>query len=419
MRILFLNDSSRIAGAEKSLALLAEHLDGNRFQKLVVCPPGEYPGYLRQRGVEVRESQLYYYARRTGITRYIVSLLKAFWLVRSFRPDIIHCNSYRAAHWGIPLATVSAVKTVCHIRDARYTRWSSWLMKNSPKSVRFIAISEAVRQALLAAGVKPERIDVIHNCADLGAFHPAVAPDPAIVAKGKLRLGVFGRIEERKRLIDAVEAVGQLDAAREAHLFIAGEAWTGKGVEVERELRARIRELGLEQQVTFLGYRNDVPEIMAALDIVLMPAVDEPFARVVLEGMCMGKPVIGILSGGVPEVIENGVSGILAPPRSPRALAEAIESLVKDPGLARRLGENARRRALEQFSVESHLSQVEATYRKVLGQTSRKKVAYSWIDTTLSRVGASSSESTPVKYSKAPKSRQDPLVGRPSKSTGE
>ncbi len=365
LRILFLNDSARIAGAEKSLALLAENLNGDRFEKAVVCPSGPYSEYLKQKGIPVIESELYYYAQRTGVRRYLQSLLKLAVLARSFRPDIIHCNSYRAAHWGIPLASFAGARVVCHIRDSRYTRWSAWLMKHSPRSVRFIAISSAVRQALVAVGVDSARIDVIHNCSDLKGFHPGVRPDPEVLAKGKLRLGVFGRIEERKRVVDAVEALSLLDEELDAHLFIVGDAWTENGAAVERELRSKIQETGMENRVTHTGYRTDIPEIIAALDIVLMPAEDEPFARVVLEGMCMGKPVIGTRSGGVPEVVEDGSSGLLVPPRNPRALARAIQSLVDDPAGAHRLAENGRMRAISEFSVESHLRRVEETYSRV------------------------------------------------------
>lgn len=370
MRILFLNDSARIAGAEKSLALLAGNLDEANFEKAVICPPaGPFSLYLQERRIPVIERELYYYARRTGVRKYVQSLLRLITLTRSFRPDIIHCNSYRASHWGIPLASITGVRVVCHIRDARYTRWSAWLMRNSPRRVRFIAISLAVRDALLSVGVDPARIDVIHNCSDLTAFDPAVAPDPETLCKGKLRLGVFGRIEERKRLIDAVEAVSQLDRSLDPHLFIVGEAWTESGAAAERDLRSRISQLGIEDRITFTGYRTDIPEIMAALDVVLMPAEDEPFARVVLEGMCMGKPVIGTRSGGVPEVIVDGVSGLLVPPRDPHALANAIRSLVQDRNAATRLAENGRVRAIGEFSVESHLRRVEETYARVLGGT--------------------------------------------------
>ena len=366
LRVLFLNDSARMAGAEKSLALLAEYLDRERFHKAVVCPPGPYSDYLGEIGVPVIEAELYYYARRTGIRRYLQSLLKLVSITRSFRPDIIHCNSYRAAHWGIPLAWLTGVRVVCHIRDARYTRWSAWLMSHSPRSVRFIAISSAVRQALLSAGVVADRIDVIHNCSDLKAFHLGVIPDSDVLAKGKVRLGVFGRIEERKRVVDAIEALSLLDGKLDAHLFIVGDAWTENGAVVEKQLRSKVKELGIENRVTFTGYRIDIPQIMAALDIVLMPAEDEPFGRVVVEGMCMGKPVIGTGSGGVPEVVEDGVSGLLVPPRDPRALAAAIVSLVDDPTNARRLAEGGRLRAINEFSVESHLRRVEETYARVL-----------------------------------------------------
>jgi hypothetical protein len=133
INIAFINDSSRIAGAEKSLALLVANLPRDRFQSTVICPPGEYEGYLRQHGVEsVIPLRLYHYNRSNGVVRYLASILRLARILRRQRVDIIHCNSYRAAHWGIPLAYVLGIRAVCHVRDCHFTRFSSF-SSPSPK----------------------------------------------------------------------------------------------------------------------------------------------------------------------------------------------------------------------------------------------------------------------------------------------
>jgi glycosyltransferase involved in cell wall biosynthesis len=360
-RVLFFNDSSRIAGAEKSLALLAGNLDPTLFETCVVCPPGAYGAYLSERGIRVEEAPLHYY-RKNYWLRYFRSLLSSVRLVRRFRPDIIHCNSYRAAHWGIPLAALLSIPTLCHIRDCRYTRFSSLLMRRAPEQVRYVAVSRAVQHALERVGVDSARIDVVYNGTDMAAFNPDVIPARLPEAgEAGLIIGVFGRIEERKRVIDVVEALNRLPGRLAAHLLIVGESWTETGARVEEEIRSRVETLGLTSRVTFTGYREDVPSVMAAVDMVVVPSVDEPFARVILEAMSLAKPIIGTTSGGTPEMLEDGESGLLVPPGNPPALAAAIASLA-DPDLARRLGENARSRALKLFTVGAHVSRIQQIY---------------------------------------------------------
>jgi glycosyltransferase involved in cell wall biosynthesis len=365
MNIVFVNDSSRIAGAEKSLALLAANLPRDRFRPTVVCPPGEFEGYLRQAGIEsVVPTRLHHYNRSNGVFRYGASLTRlARILVRS-KADIVHCNSYRAAHWGIPLAYLLRIRAVCHVRDCHYTRFSSRLMAHAGGRVFFIAVSEAVKNSLIRAGVRAERIKVVYNGADVTQYHPGVKPAGLFSRRGtEFRLGLFGRIEERKRHIDAVEALPLI--RREypnVHLVIVGDPWRESGQAADRRLKKRIAELNLQEHVTFTGYRTDVPALMADVDAVLVPSVDEPFARVILEAFSLGKPVIGTLSGGTPEMIEEGVSGILTPPEDPAALAAACLRLIRNPEIAAAMGRQGRKRALRLFTIDSHVGAVTQVY---------------------------------------------------------
>jgi len=370
-RVAFLNDSARIAGAEKSLALLVRNLPG-RIAPLVVCPPGEYAEFLAASGVpNVKTARLWHYTRANGYLRYMATLVRLARILLNFRVEIIHCNSYRAGHWGIPLAYLLGVQTVCHVRDCHYTRFSSALMKRAGRRVQFIAVSNAVKAALVRVGVPAEKVSVIYNGTDVGSFRPGL-PAARFLHEGATRvnLGIFGRIEARKRHVDAVEALAEVRKHVDAHLYVVGDAWRESGKAVEKWLQERISQLGLAPHVSFTGYRTDIPEIMAGMDVVLVPSVDEPFARVILEAMASEKPVIGTLSGGTPEMIEDGVSGLLVAPERPAELAEAILRLARDPELARRLATNGLQRATGLFTIEAHVSKVVAVYEQIVNQPS-------------------------------------------------
>jgi len=369
IRVAFLNDSARIAGAEKSLALLVQNLP-DWVNPLVVCPPGEYADFLAASGVRnVKTARVSHYNRANGYLRYMVSLVKLARILLNFGVQIIHCNSYRAGHWGIPLAYLLGLQTVCHVRDSHYTRFSTLLMKRAGNRVHFIAISNAVKEALVKVGVAPEKVSVIYNGTDVRSFRPGLQPARFLrESPVSLNLGIFGRIEERKRHIDAIEALPLIRKHADSHLYIVGDAWKESGQAVEKWLQERIVQLGLGRHVSFTGYRTDVPEIMAGVDIVLVPSVDEPMGRVILEAMASEKPVIGTLSGGIPEVIENGTSGLLVEPKAPAVLADAVLRLVRDPRLAARLAANGRERATKLFSIEAHVSQVVFFYNTILGR---------------------------------------------------
>jgi glycosyltransferase involved in cell wall biosynthesis len=246
-------------------------------------------------------------------------------------------------------------------------------MSRAGKRVVFVAVSNAVKASLVRAGVYPDKIMVVYNGADVRLYHPGVQPSASCASKNEVvKVAMFGRIVERKRHIDAVEALALLCHEVNARLYIVGDAWDELGVAVETRLRERVAELGLMDHVIFTGYRTDVPEVMAAMDIVLVPSLDEPFARVILEAMSMQKPVIGTFSGGTPEMIKHGINGLLVPPKNPGALFRAILQLVREPELASILSRNGRERAVNLFSIESHVMAIMRLYEKLLRAAGRQ-----------------------------------------------
>ena len=132
-----------------------------------------------------------------------------------------------------------------------------------------------------------------------------------------------------------------------------------------------IVKMGLERKVLFLGIRDDVPQLLAASDVFVLSSDYEGVPLTVLEAMAAGKPVVATAVGGVPELIEDGETGILVPPRNPEALAQGILRLAKDASLRQRMGKAARERAQERFDISRTAREYEALYLRLLKECGR------------------------------------------------
>ena len=128
-----------------------------------------------------------------------------------------------------------------------------------------------------------------------------------------------------------------------------------------------VAELRISEKATFLGVRNDLPDLFSAADSVLMPSLNEGFPRTAIEAMAAGKPVIATGVGGTPEAIVDGETGILVPPKDIEAMASALVELVGDPELQSQLGAAGRERAMQNYSVENYVTRLDTLYRQLLG----------------------------------------------------
>ncbi len=368
LRVLILHDSARIGGAEGSLMQLARNLDRSKFDVFVVCPKeGPLVQKLRDSCVDVIPLELSHFSLKTrsSYIRYLQSLVRLWWLVKKLRIDILHCNSCRAAHWGVPLSRLLSVKTICHVRDSRYTRATQFFLKHASGTVELVAVSAAIKRAVQSVGVRETRIRVIHNAEDVRTYRPDASVNVLarefVCTEKRFKIGIIGRIVEWKRHIDLIEAVGSLRSKIDFQVFIVGELWDEDST-LTKTLQDRILSLSLENRVIFTGFRENVREIIAGLDMVVVPSEDEPFGKVIIEAMAMSKPVIGTRSGGIPEIIEDGVSGILVPIRDPASIARAIETVALDKKFAETLGRNARNRVVASFSLEHHVANIQKLY---------------------------------------------------------
>jgi len=177
-----------------------------------------------------------------------------------------------------------------------------------------------------------------------------------------------GRLTEQKGhtyLLDAFAQVMRVLPA--ARLLVIGDG------ELRPTLERRATRLGLHGSVIFTGRREDVPRLMMALDVLALPSLWEGFGLVLLEAMAAGKPIVASRVSAIPEIVADGETGLLVPPRDVKALAQALLALLHDPQRATEMGRRGRLRLEQEFTVERMVSQTEAAYEKVRAMTLRHR----------------------------------------------
>jgi glycosyltransferase involved in cell wall biosynthesis len=182
-------------------------------------------------------------------------------------------------------------------------------------------------------------------------------------------VGVVARLSPEKGQDTFLEAAAMV--LREVHdvgFVIAGDAALGDRHYAER-LVDLARRLGMVERTLFTGFTDRVPELMAGLDVLVVPSHAEPFGLVTVEAMASGTPVVATRTGGSPEIVEHEKTGLLVPPRDPAAIARAVLTLLRSPDRARALGETGRRRATDAFSIELHALAMRELYEAVLEAT--------------------------------------------------
>jgi len=290
-------------------------------------------------------------------------------LIRDRRIDLVHANDLVGCNREVIIAARLAGKPcLCHIRAfEEYTSIDRFLIRFVD---RFVFISQAIAASCTAQGADPARGVVIYNALDAAEFRQLYDDGSARHALGlgpdDLVVGIIGRLVRWKGQDIFLRAMAQVaGVVPQLHCLIIGDAASdSEGQAFRRELDALTQTLGLADKVHFLGWRSDVPQLLSVMDILVHASLEpEPFGRVLIEGMAAGKPVVAAAAGACPEIIDDGVSGLLVPPGDADALADAVRSLLQNPDRMRAMGMVARRQVELRFSIAEHVRQVERLYR--------------------------------------------------------
>lgn len=309
-------------------------------------------------------------ARALSYLPSMASLARAAAFIGRHDIQIIHATDRpRDASYASLLGRLTRARTVVHMHApaTHLSRPTLWGMRNA---FALFAVSEAVRCDLIRLGLDPQRIFTLHNAVDTDFFHPAWKP--AVPASIRSRFGmpadarvagIVARLNPWKGHYELIGALSLLrDAIPDLHVLIVG----ADVPEMRRELEQRARQGGVAQRVHFAGFHGDVRPILQELDLFVHPSYGEPFGLSIVEAMAMEKPVIACGTGGVPEIITHGQDGWLVEERSSQAVADAISTLLADPGLCRQLGSRARASACRRFTPRHQSAVVTQFYGRLI-----------------------------------------------------
>ena len=369
-RVFFLVDSFEIGGTETQAVELALRLDPARYAVTLGCLRMSGPLLAKLNGSTVSVME---WKAGGGVNspRGMYQILRLARFLRRARFDIVHAHDLWSNLFAIPAAWLARVPVV--ISSRRDLAHLAWYTPRRRKFLRGLqSLSSAVlvnsgqisEQLVHEDGFRPEFIRVIHNGIDLdrfsrlvperGRIFPGLDNCRLIVSTGNMHSDVKGH----PTLIEAARNVcGKFPQVK---FVLIGD---GKK---RAEFEAKVSELGLQSNFLFLGSRQNVPEILACCDIAVLPSQAEGFSNALLEYMAMGLPTVATDVGGNPEVIENGVNGLLVKPNHPASLADAISSLLENPHFASQLGSAGKERVRRHFNFAQLTSNVDALYTELL-----------------------------------------------------
>lgn len=371
IKLLQMLTNFHIGGTERQVTNLALGIDPSRFDLHLGC--------LRHSGELLAELE----ALRVPRSEFRIGPLyspKTVWqgirlarYVRRNSIQVVHSYGFYPIVFTVPVArlagasiVVASIRNTCDLLTPAHRRLQKMVCRLADC---VLVNAEAIRQNLVEEGYEAHKIVVIRN----GILLPkasktergqAVRREWGFPPNSRL-VGVFARLNRMKGVEYFLDAAAILAKRFSDVRFLV----VGDGA-IKKELEERASRLGLGPWIAFTGFRSDVAELLAESAISVLPSLSEGTSNTLLESMAAGTPVIATRVGGNPEVIEDGVSGLLVPPRDSGALAAAMGHLLEDDELACRLGQAGMRRVSELFSIEGAVHQTEHLYRQLVGAKS-------------------------------------------------
>jgi glycosyltransferase involved in cell wall biosynthesis len=389
LRVLYLDHTAKIGGGEIALLNLLRHLDRNLVFPIALL---FMEGPLRERLVGCCDTHVIplsdsaLTAKKDGLgwrsllqLQASLSVLLQIWRVvrfaRKMEIDLIHTNSLKADIIGGIAARIAGIPVVWHVRDRIETdylpkivvRVFRLLSQNLPD---FVIANSSATLATLHLDKKRKGIPVdangrvVHDGCNVVSIK-----DGSEATKTAVRIGLIGRISPWKGQDIFIKAAALLKAKHpQAKFEIIGAALFAER-SYEADLRKLCDDLNLNDTVEFAGFVENVPSRIAELDIVVHASTTgEPFGQVIIEGMAEQKPVVATNGGGVPEIVQDGITGLLVPMGDALRMAEAIDYLLTHPDEATEMGVRGRERVQTHFTIQKTARMVEAVYGEVFGR---------------------------------------------------
>lgn len=393
-RVLFFDHTAALSGGEIALANLIRHLDPGKVKVYVLLgeegPIAERlrsvvdvhvmplsPSVATQKKDLLGLSTLLRLRDILHVAGYVLRLMR---FMSKHNIEVIHTNSLKADIIGGVAARLSGRRVVWHVRDrieddylpspvVQVFRFLAriiphYVIANSGATLRTLHLHRGMPATFIPSGIELNgRIAIVHDGTTTDV------PKDTSAGDSTFRVGLIGRISPWKGQHIFIQAAALVNKRfPEARFLIIGAALFGED-EYDREVRQLPGQLGIQDVVKFTGFSNQVSQAIAGLDLVVHASTKgEPFGQVIIEGMAAAKPVVATNGGGVPEIVEDGRTGLLVPMEDAQAMADGICSILADPAKAREMGRLGRQRVAESFTLEQTARRVEAVYEELFRQ---------------------------------------------------
>ncbi|HET9959350.1 MAG TPA: glycosyltransferase family 4 protein [Polyangiaceae bacterium] len=393
IRVLFVQSQAFFGSDSMIHSLLMQYLDRGRVEVHVACnqgKAGEKSASLKAlekiEGIKIRRTEFGPSIHGESVSEAarllwesgpsgLASLAGLVSYAKKNRIQIVHgTEKPRDSFYGHLLARAIGARSVTHVH-VKVEDWISplvrWAMKHNDG---LIGVSDFVAKSAVAAGYDAAKTHFVLNSIDARRWNPDLDGSEVRrefgIAPGTPVLSIISRLFPWKGHSDLLRALQIVKAQNpNFRLLVVGEddpRATPGGGSYLAQIKSLSAELGLSDNVTFTGFRSDIANLLAGTDIYTMPTFEEPCAVAFLEAMAMAKPVIALESGGTPQLVEHGKSGLLSLPKDNEALAKNILSLLSDPERRLEMGRYARQRVEQYYNPQRMADEVEGVYRRML-----------------------------------------------------
>jgi glycosyltransferase involved in cell wall biosynthesis len=373
--ILYVFDNLEFGGGERAFAQIVNRLSGTKYKIMVAClPTGAFIEKIKGSGAQIKSVDM-----RNRFNLGVILQLSS--LIKSEKIDIVHSQGVRAdffARIASKLASVSSTISTVQMPvggfDVSLVKKLVYMALNRFSECfvdRFVVTSDTLEKTMIEKhGIASQRIVKIYNGVEVDEY--CMADEEMVCRRLRFRkesglgdkvpiIGVIGRLVWQKGFECFIEAIPEvLNKFKHARFLIVGE-----GV-LKDELEARCKKLKLADNIIFTGFRSDIKDILASIDIFVMPSLLEGLPMILLEAMAMAKPIVATDIDGIKEVLVDGEAGLLVPPRNKEALSGTIINLLVNKDKSYQMGMAARKIVKEKFGVDVMVQKVEKVYEELL-----------------------------------------------------
>ena len=410
-RVLYIDHTAELGGGEIALRNLVRALDRERVNPTVLLfATGPLEEQLRNLGTMVHVMPLSASVLQTRkdslgaasllkvkeVAAVMLAVVRVARFIVQHQIEIVHTNSLKSDLIGGLAGRLAGRPVVWHLRDRIAADYlppavvkafrllsrivPSYVIANSQATLQTLRLSSGRHGMSIPSGIDLPKtatggpnVSIVHD--GLDGQTTRTSPRPS---HRTLRIGLVGRISRWKGQHIFLQAAAEVRKQfPQSHFQIIGAPLFGEE-DYYKELLAMTEQLGLKDAVEFTGFRTDVREMISNLEVLVHASISgEPFGQVVIEGMAAGKPVVATRGGGIPEIVEEGKTGLLVPMGDADAMAQAICQLLADPAAAAELGRRGRQRVLDHFTIDQAARKVERVYDLLLSGESRRGTQWS------------------------------------------